>query len=376
MPSAFLIAKNDLRLFLRNASSWVWLVVVPVMFVYFMGLANRAPGGPLGAYPAVVVENKDEGHLGQAFLDALGWQGLRVVSPTNTADAGRGLRIPADFTRTILAGKQGQIDFYSLPGSGDASAVLVRAKVLRAMLSLNSDLIELTLATDDRLASGDALKALQQRPPLVSVNATHAGRKPMPTGYNLSLPGVLVMYGMMNLLIFGGSGLAANRRTGVLRRMEALPIPRSSLVLGKILGLMLLGAVQAAIILLSGKFLFRVHLGDQPLALLLVIMIYSWVAASLGVLVGSLVRAEDKVIGVCLLASLAMAALGGCWWPLEVVPDFARVLAHCVPTGWAMDALHQLITFGAPISATAVPLAALCGFGLIANFAAAKLFRT
>jgi hypothetical protein len=41
-----------------------------------------------------------------------------------------------------------------------------------------------------------------------------------------------------------------------------------------------------------------------------------------------------------------------------------------------MDALHQLITFGAGITAIWLPLAVLCGFGLCFNAAAARLFRT
>ena len=99
------------------------------------------------------------------------------------------------------------------------------------------------------------------------------------------------------------------------------------------------------------------------------------IAASLGVLAGSVVRAEDKVVGLCVLASLVMAALGGCWWPLEVVPDFARVLAHCVPSGWAMDALNRLITFGDTLRSAWRPLAVLTGFGLAANTLAARCFR-
>jgi ABC-type multidrug transport system permease subunit len=94
-----------------------------------------------------------------------------------------------------------------------------------------------------------------------------------------------------------------------------------------------------------------------------------------GVLIGSLIRAEDKVTGLCVLASLVMAALGGCWWPLEVVPDFAKTLAHTVPTGWALDALHQLITFGAGLETAVRPLAVLAFCAIGANLAAMKWFR-
>jgi hypothetical protein len=51
---------------------------------------------------------------------------------------------------------------------------------------------------------------------------------------------------------------------------------------------------------------------------------------SLGVLVGSLTGAEDPVTGICVLASLLMAAIGGCWWPLEIGPMVIRTLARCI----------------------------------------------
>ena len=124
-----------------------------------------------------------------------------------------------------------------------------------------------------------------------------------------------------------------------------------------------------------GRFWFKVNLGDQLGSILLVLLVYVWVAASLGLLVGSVVRAEDKVAGLCVLASLVMAALGGCWWPLEIVPDGVKVIAHCVPTGWAMDALHQLITFGGGLGGASTALGVLALFGLAANIAAVKFFR-
>ena len=78
----------------------------------------------------------------------------------------------------------------------------------------------------------------------VSLNARFAGRKPVPSGFNFSLPGNLVMYLMMNLLIFGGATVASERRAGIIKRLWIHPITRWELVMGKIYGLMLLGTVQ------------------------------------------------------------------------------------------------------------------------------------
>jgi ABC-type multidrug transport system permease subunit len=71
-----------------------------------------------------------------------------------------------------------------------------------------------------------------------------------------------------------------------------------------------------------------------------------------------------------------MAALGGCWWPLEMAPPAAKVISLCVPTGWAMQALNQLITFGNGFETVFVPVAVLLAFGAVANLLAARFFRS
>jgi ABC-type multidrug transport system permease subunit len=375
MNRVLLIGHNDFRIFLRNRFAFVWLLAVPLAFVYFMGFANRGPGDPANPRPAVLVENLDPGFLGRAFLDELGAQGLRTVSPTNRADAQRGLRVPADFTDRVLGGQPARVAFFTVKDSGDAAAAMIELRLVRALIALDSHLLELAAAHSNAPPTEETLRQIRQRPNPVALDSRFAGRQPIPVGFNLSLPGVLVMYLMLNLLVFGGNTVAAERRSGLLRRFFAHPGPKRALVFGKIYGLMLLALLQIVVFLLLGRFLFKVNLGPHLGAILLTLLVYSWVAASLGVLVGSLIRAEDKVTGLCVLASLVMAALGGCWWPLEIVPDFAKTLAHAVPTGWALDALHQLITFGAGLDAATRPLTVLTLCALAANLAAMKWFR-
>jgi ABC-type multidrug transport system permease subunit len=139
---------------------------------------------------------------------------------------------------------------------------------------------------------------------------------------------------------------------------------------------MLLGVAQILFFLAFGKFVLHVNLGANLPAVALTLVVFAWVAGSLGVLVGSLVAENDRVTGICVLASLLMAALGGCWWPLEIGPPVMKTIALCLPTGWALQALHQLISFGSGFDAVWLPLAVLVGFGAVANLLAARYFRS
>jgi ABC-2 type transport system permease protein len=368
------IGHNDLRLFLRQKSAVVWLVLMPVAFIYFMGFAVRGPGGPSIPRPSVLIDNRDDGFMSRLFLEALGDQGLHLVDPANRDEARRGILIPHDFTALVLARERVDVEFFHVAGSDNQAAALVEVRLLRALVAFNSLLIEHAI-TGHGPPEEASLRALGARENPVSLQTTFAGRKPMPVGFNLSLPGNLVMYLLMNLLIFGGANIAAERRNGVLRRMLVQPPRKGSIVMGKVYGLMLLGMVQILVLLGIGQFLLGVNVAEQWLGILLTLVVFVWVAASLGVLVGSLVIAEEKVIGFCILLSLSMAALGGCWWPLELVPRSMQLVAHLIPTGWAMTALHQLITFGGGLGDAAHAVGMLALFGTAANLAAARWFR-
>ena len=278
-------------------------------------------------------------------MEELDAQGMRLVDQTKRDKAERGIRIPADFTAKIIKTEPVKVEFFQVEGSGAESAFLIELRLIRAIVAMNSHLLELASRSNEPITEVQ-LRALSKAENLVSLKAQFAGRNPTPSGFNQSLPGTLVQFLMMNLMIFGGASVAGERAEGVLRRLAVYPIRRWELVIGKVYGRFLLGGVQIIFFLLLGQFVFKVNLGQNLFAILLTLCIYAWLAASLGVWIGAVVKNEDKIIGLCVLASSIMAALGGCWWPLEIVPATLQVIAHCVPSGWAMDALHQLISFG------------------------------
>jgi ABC-2 type transport system permease protein len=308
----------------------------------------------------------------------LGEQGVRPVPSDAPEGARKGLRIPVNFTEKVLAREQVKLEFYDIgtPAStSDLRVELVEANLLRTVVAFNSFLLEHATNTGGREISDPALLRLMQQENPVTLNSRFAGRKPIPVGFNMSLPGVMVMYLLMNLLIFGGASMATERASGVLRRLSYQPINRHELIFGKLYGLMLLGVVQIVAFLAFGQFLFGVDVGSELPGIVLTLLVFSWVAASLGLLIGSLVTSEDKVVGIGIMLSLPLAALGGCWWPMEIVPEGVRLVSFFTPSAWAMHSLHQLITFGSGIESIVRPVLMLCGFGLVCNLLAARFFR-
>jgi ABC-type multidrug transport system permease subunit len=376
MKNILNIGYTDLRLFLKHKSAYVWLFVMPLAFVYFLGFAMRGASNPYNRTPPVLIENADTNFLSRIFLAELTAQNMWIVDPTNRDQAVRIIRIPAELTENAQQLKSTKLQLLKGNDSGEADDALIEVRLVRALIAMNGHMFEAVGLTNGNGRFDETqLRAVMARPDSVSLKARFAGRKPMPSGFNFSLPGNLVMYLMMNLLIFGGATVAAERRNGVIKRLMVSPVTRFELVMGKIYGLMLLGGVQILFFLIVGKYLFRVNLGANLPAVALTLIVFTWVAGSLGVLVASITASEDRVVGICVLTSLLMAALGGCWWPIEVGPPVLKIVSLCTPSGWALQALHQLISFGSGFEAIWLPLAVLVGFGAAANALAMRFFR-
>jgi ABC-2 type transport system permease protein len=58
---------------------------------------------------------------------------------------------------------------------------------------------------------------------------------------------------------------------------------------------------------------------------------------------GTVFRTPQHATSLGPWIGVALGMLGGCMWPLEVVPPFMKTLAHLSPASWAMDAYLGLI---------------------------------
>ncbi|HEY2664596.1 MAG TPA: ABC transporter permease, partial [Candidatus Binataceae bacterium] len=72
--------------------------------------------------------------------------------------------------------------------------------------------------------------------------------------------------------------------------------------------------------------------------------------------------------------SMAMSAIGGCWWPLDFEPGWMRELARWMPTTWTMQAYNDLMIRRLPASAALWPSLVTLGLGSL--FLAAGILLT
>ena len=277
MSSAWIIALNDLRIFLKDRGGYVWLFVTPLVFIYFFGITmrgnDREPSDPR---PSVTIKNDDTGYLGDIFVELLEAEGLRVNAPSEDSDPKRSIQIPSDFTDKVETAESANVEFTQKPDSGMEPAAMIEVRITRAIVALTSAVFSLVSGEDEATVNESDLRAVLSKEKLVKLDATFAGRRKTPAGFEQSVPGYAVMFVLMNLMIFGGISISGERTNGVLRRIAIHPVRHWQLITGKILGRFLLGVVQIVFLLATGWILFSIDYGGNLALVGLTLLIFAW----------------------------------------------------------------------------------------------------
>jgi ABC-type Na+ efflux pump permease subunit len=370
---------------LGRRETMLWLFVMPVVFFYFIGTVTAGFGGDSSTRgePLAVRGADGAGFLADELVRRLEGQKFEIARPATDKEFAaftRQLTLPAPaaphrtFTDAVLAGEQQVIKFDRRRTDDPMAGSYDQVRVGRATYEVLADLAVLRL--NGQTVSPEAFAQLAAQPRALTLNVTSAGRRIVPpSGFAQAVPGTLVMFTMLVLLTSGSITLVMEREQGLLRRLASAPISRASVVLGKWTGRMMLALVQVAFAMLVGVVLFRIDWG--PSLPMVALVLFGWAAfcTSLAIVLASITRTIGQTAGIGVFSTQIMAALGGCWWPIEITPSWMQTAALFLPTGWAMDAIHKLVNFGydAPV---AVPhLAAMLAGALVLGWIGARTFK-
>ncbi len=367
---ALFIVHQDLRYLLHRRETLLWTFVMPIVFFYFIGTVTGGFGGRSGEPdPIAVIVPANAGFLADELIGRLKQRNFRVVQ---TPGFFREIQIPENFTASVLARKPVKVEFVR-QGEG-SNTDYDQTRVARAVYTVLADVT--AISSKGIPLSKDAFDQLARQTRTISVQVSSAGkRKDPPIGFAQAVPGTLVMFTLMVLLNAGGVTLSVERRQGILRRLASSPMSRAAVVLGKWGARVSLAFIQILFAMASGTILFKVSWGPHLGAIILVMAAYAGMAALFGMLLGNFAKSEGQVIGFGVITSNLMAALGGCWWPIEITPAWTQKLALVFPTGWAMDALHKLMSFGDSPAAVIPHILAFLVTALIAGYVLSRTFR-
>ena len=347
MSNALTVATTELRLFLRDRSNLFFVFVFPLLLVLMIG-AQFGEGSSSGR---VAVAGADSG-LQSALVSQLEGNDV-VVSEPAWDDAlellARGrldAAVRVDGAAATAYDSGGAVSL-EVVRSASAQAQVVEQEVRTAVEALRAgrsrlaaleqqgvptDRAEAALATAEAEVSTPALEVTY----VDELSEAFAGLGQ----FDYGAAGQLLLFVFLSCLA-GSATLIQARRLGVVSRMLAGPMTAGELVAGQIGGRWAIGMFQGGYIMLATSLLFGVNWGTLWLSLL-VLLLFSLVAAGAAILLGTTLENEGAASGAGVGIGLVLAALGGSMLPLEFFPDTMRAIADATPHAWANTALAEI----------------------------------
>lgn len=188
---------------------------------------------------------------------------------------------------------------------------------------------------------------------------------------NYLLPGTLALAIISTGLVSLGIATAYERYYGVLKRLGITPFPRAGLVIAKLLAVLLLEIVQAALIV-GIALLYGWRPEGSILLVVAALLLGTATFAGLGLAMAGALRAEATLAGANGLF-LFFLLLGGLYVPLSHLPALLEPLARVLPAAALADVLRSALKARPSISPS--DAISLVAWAVVTPILAATTFR-
>jgi ABC-2 type transport system permease protein len=204
------------------------------------------------------------------------------------------------------------------------------------------------LAPDDPLGAGmaEATDRLRRDPGREEANTTasrdRGAERREAAGY--AVVATMVLFVFMNT-VAGSSSWAEARELGVAARLRTTRARPWAIALGYGLGLATYAVLQAVVVLVAGAALYDLPL-RSPVLLAAMVGVIALAAGGLGLLVATFLPSSNAGTTIAGPVAFVIAMLGGCLWPLEIVPRALALAGRVTPHLWAVEGLRMTAVHG------------------------------
>ncbi len=186
------------------------------------------------------------------------------------------------------------------------------------------------------------------------------------------LPGMLALAIMATGMVSLGIATAYERYYGVLKRLGSSPLPRSGLIIAKVISVLALEVIQVIVLVGVAVALYGWRPTGSPVLALLVMALGTVTFAALGLAMAGALRAEVTLAGANALYLLFLL-LGGGILPLDHLPAGLAAIAQLLPAAALTQALQAALSSRAAFPA--FPLLTLAIWAALILLFAARTFR-
>jgi ABC-2 type transport system permease protein len=154
---------------------------------------------------------------------------------------------------------------------------------------------------------------------------------------------------MFFIVIPFAGAMIREREDGSLARLLTMPCSYSTILFSKIIVYLLVCYLQFASIILMGIWLFPL-LGLPALTVtgmmpVLTILALSAALAAIGygIAVGTLAHTHQQASIFAAISVVILAAIGGIWVPVFIMPPFLRHLSSLSPLNWGLNGFYDIL---------------------------------
>ncbi len=330
------IARLELKLAAIDKEAVIWSLIAPIAFAWFFGAVFG--GGAPGPTQVSLDRGNNPEYVEHLFTGYLNSDKIVVTEGRKAR-----IQLPDSLVYSIVNGQKAEI-LVMKGGLSDSRAQAISMQVQQIVLALTFGVKKSWLDTEPAQREIDDLVAA--RGPIY-VDFRVLGKQPkIAEGAEHNLPAMVVMFLLFKLTTFFMVMWVQDVSTGKIKRITISPTTVRELFLGQVVSRFLWGCLQVVIIGGVGALILKVRLELPWVYVFLMLFAYMITVISLGLLLASFFKTIEKANAVGVITALVLAALGGCWWPLEVVSPAMRTAAMFLPTGLMMSALGDFTAYG------------------------------
>jgi len=348
----------------RDRVSFGMIVMIPVMQLLLFGYAiNTTPRN----LPTAVLLQEDS-DLARSILKALEntayfqftYEVHDVAEFDNLLKSGKvlfGVEIPRGFERAVRRG-----DHPALLVAADATDPIAASSALGAL----GTVVQTALEHD--LYAGDP-------PSLPFEIRAHARYNPAASSRLNIVPGLVGTILTMTMLIFTALSVTREIERGTMESLLSMPIKPVEVMFGKIIPYVLVGFVQATLIVGIGVLLFGVPVRGSLLLLALLSTLFITTNLAIGYTFSTIVQNQLQAMQLSMMFFLPSILLSGFMFPFAGMPVWAQYIGEGLPLTHYVRIVRAIMLKGATLQNLQYDAIALIALMLFAMTIAVTRFR-
>jgi ABC-2 type transport system permease protein len=364
MRSLISLSRANLKSFVRDRAALFWTLAFPILFVILFGTIFSGGGTPKYDLGWVDQDNSPvSAHLRSAFAGVTG-----LTLHDGSLDAEKAAMQDGDIDGVIAVPAGLAAAAAALNGGGSPAQVALTVYTDPTRTGTATAVTAIAHAIADA-----ANVSLTGKPAVISIDAQSLETNRL-SNVSYFVPSILAM-ALMQLGIFASIPLVQQREKLILKRLNATPLPRWTLVGSNIVVRLIIAAAQTILIVGIGVEVLGVEVAGSWLGIAALVGIGALTFVSIGYVIASFARTEEAANGMTSIVQFPLMFLSGIFFPLEIMPHWLRSVATFMPLTYLGDALRQVMVGGAPFVPLGVDIAVLAGWLVVCLGISARFFR-